>query len=94
MKKPAFPLRAASFIALAVCFSMAWPPGLGAVSMGDYLGKTRAEIAKNIEAQGYEVEEFETENGLIEVEAAIDGKSYEIHVDPESGEIVRMEKDD
>jgi hypothetical protein len=87
-------LRKASFFVVAACLSLASGLGLGAVSTGIYLGKTKAEISKNLEMQGYEVEEFEEEAGLIEVEAAIDGVSYEIHVDPKSGTIVSSEEDD
>ena len=64
------------------------------VSKGDYLGKNRAEIVESLEQQGYEVGEFETERGFFEVEASISGKRYEIHVDPETGLIARIGKDD
>jgi hypothetical protein len=94
MKRSTFLARTISFFAFVACVSLAGGTGLGAVSTGDYLGKTKAEIAKSLETQGYEVEEFEKEDGLIEVEAAIDGVSYEIHVDPKTGEIVSFEEDD
>ena len=67
---------------------------LAGVSLDDYLGKTRGEIAASLEAEGYVVEEFETEGGVIEVEANIDGSSYEIHVDSKTGKIVHIEDDD
>ena len=67
---------------------------LAAASIGDYLGKTQAEIAQSLRQRGYEVEEFEVEGGLIEVEASLDGQQDEIHVDPRSGKIVHIEADD
>jgi hypothetical protein len=65
-----------------------------AVSKGDYVGKRPAEIVKSLEQQGYKVGELETERGYFEVEASTGGKRYEIHVDPETGKIAKIGKDD
>ncbi len=65
-----------------------------AVSKGDYVGKTPDEIVKGLEQQGYKVGELETERGYREVEASIDGKRYEIHVDLETGKVAEIGKDD
>jgi hypothetical protein len=94
IKRPTYALRAIYIFAFAACLSLVVGLSFGAATNGDYLGKTRVEIAKNLREQRYRVQEFETENGVIEVEGAIDGVSYEIHVDPKTGEIVSIEIDD
>ena len=75
---------------------MALPAGWAnaATLKGDYVGKTPAEIVKSLERQGYKVGELETERGYFEVEASIDGKWYEILVNPETGKVAKIGKDD
>lgn len=94
MKWPALCLCAFSFFIFATCLSLAGGTGPGAVSTGDYLGKSKADITKTLVSRGYEVEEFENAGGLIDVEAAINGVPFEIHVDLNSGSIVGIEEDD
>lgn len=96
MHKGRYLIPIAGFLAVAVGFGLTAQMGLGAVqkAVGAYLGKSEEEIARTLESEGYDVEDFETEDGLIEVEANIGGVSYEIYVDPESGEIVSIKKDD
>ena len=75
---------------------MALPAGPtgAAASKGDYVGKTAAEIVQGLERQGYSVAEFETERGFFEVEASNGGRRYEILVDPGTGKIEKIGKDD
>ena len=94
MNRSALGLFAFSVLIFAACLNQAGGLAAGAVSSGHYLGKTKAEIAEALKRQGYEVEGFENEGGLIEVEAAFNGVSYEIHVDQNSGIVVEIEKDD
>ena len=66
--------------------------GAAAVSNGDYIGKTEAEMSANLEQQGYEVLRTETEDGNLEAEAVLEGKTYEIYADPRTGQIVEIEE--
>ena len=64
-----------------------------AVVTGDYVGKSKAEIAQSLEQQGYEVRKVETEDGYLEAYALVDRKRFEIYVDPQSGNVVKIEQD-
>ncbi len=64
------------------------------MNVGDVLGSTEAEILSAVEAQGYVVNEIEIEDGDIEVEAVLDGKTYEIEVSSKSGMVLEIELDD
>ena len=94
MKIPDFSMRTIASALLVA--AMILPSGLAnaGVSSGDYIGKRPSEIVENLERQGYVVGELETERGYFEVEASIDGKGYEIHIDPESGKVAKIDKDD
>jgi len=76
--------------------ALALPAGLSmaAAAKGSYAGKTKAEITKTLEQQGYKVRKVETEDGELEAYALLDGARYEIYVDPESGKIVKIKQDD
>ena len=87
-------LRTIAALLFAAGAALTGRSALGAASLEDYLGKTKAEIAATLESEGYVVEEFDIEGGVIEVEATIDGIRYEIHIDPETGKIVHIEEDD
>lgn len=65
-----------------------------AVERGDTVGTDGAAIRSALEADGYEVRKIETEDGELEAYALKDGKRYEIHVDPASGKVSRVEEDD
>ena len=69
-------------------------PSLAAVSKGVYVGKTKAEIVTNMKKQGYSVRKFEREGRWLEVEAMYGEVRYEIHVDPKTGKVVKVEEDD
>ena len=88
MIKSAYPSRLLASMALAA--ALALPAGLAfaAASKGDYVGKTAAEITENLVQQGYEVREIE-----LEAKAVLDGKLYEIKLDPLTGKIVEIKED-
>jgi uncharacterized membrane protein YkoI len=65
-----------------------------AVMSGDYVGKTKAEIAASLEQQGYDVRKVETEDGNLEAYAVLDRQRFEIYVDPRTGNVVKIEQDD
>ncbi len=69
-------------------------PAFAASSIGDYVGKTAAEITENLEQQGYKVGEIEREDGNLEAKVVLDGKPYEIYADPRTGKIIEIEEDD
>ncbi len=88
MIKSAYLSRLLASAALAA--ALAVPPGLAfaAASEGDYVGTVAAEITESLEQQGYEVDEIE-----LEVKVFLDGKPYEIKLDPRTGKIVKIEED-
>lgn len=86
--------RFAAFALFAGALATPAHPAKADAAIGDYVGKTPAEITRSLERQGYRVREFEVENELFEVEATRDGKEDEIHVDPRTGRIVKIEADD
>lgn len=55
--------------------------------------KTKEQILKILEEQGYRVKEIDFEDGIYEAEAYQDGKEYEIKLD-QTGKIIKIEKDD
>jgi predicted fused transcriptional regulator/phosphomethylpyrimidine kinase len=63
-------------------------------TVGAKLGVTAAEIVAALAAEGYEVTKYERERREIEVEATRDGRRWEMKIDPQSGEIVRLKQDD
>ncbi|MDW4548636.1 PepSY domain-containing protein [Defluviimonas sp. D31] len=42
---------------------------------------TQAKITADLKAQGYEVRKIDSEDGMIEVYAVKDGKTYELYLD-------------
>ncbi len=61
-----------------------------ALSTGDYIGKTEAEITESLKKQGYEVLEVDREGDLLEAEIVRDGKEYEISADSHTGKVVEI----
>ncbi len=55
--------------------------------------KPLSEIIRSVEMQGYAPIEVERENGLWEIEATKDGKTYELAADPKTGEIQSVEEE-
>ncbi len=61
---------------------------------GSYAGKSKTEITTLLQDQGYEVRDIEVEDDLLEAYAMKDGMRFEIYVDPNTGNIVKVEEDD
>ncbi|WP_299371764.1 PepSY domain-containing protein [uncultured Kiloniella sp.] len=61
---------------------------------GTYVGKSKTEITDLLQTQGYEVREIEVEDEYLEAYALKDGIRYEIYVDPNTGNIVKVKEDD
>lgn len=86
-------LGAASFNATA---SESDDAKLEAAPLGAVLGTTEADVRAALEAKGFTVAEIEMEDGEIEADVKLDGKSYEIEVDAKTGKITEteLEEDD
>ncbi len=61
---------------------------------GDAAGTEEADILAFLEAEGYTIEEVETEGDVLEVEALLDGSAFEIEVDLTTGQIAEIEAED
>jgi uncharacterized membrane protein YkoI len=55
--------------------------------------KSKEDITKLLEGQGYRIKEVEFDDGAYEVEAYKDGKEFEIKLD-RMGNILKIEEDD
>ena len=66
---------------------------VAAVQVGDVLGNTEEQIQAALVQSGYQVEEIETEDGMIEVEIVVEDVEMEILVDPTTGAVVVMEQE-
>ncbi|MCU9846434.1 PepSY domain-containing protein [Defluviimonas sp. WL0024] len=64
-------------LAAALALACAFPAV--ASSMPD--AATQAKITADLKAQGYEVRKIDSEDGMIEVYAVKDGKTYELYLD-------------
>ncbi len=67
---------------------------LAAVSLGDTVGTTEAEIRAGLVAAGYTIEEIEIEADEIEAEVTLDGQALEIEISPQNGTVVAIEATD
>lgn len=69
---------------------------LANVGIGDKLGTSEAEIRATLEAQGYELEEIEFEDGEIEVEFTKGGVETELVLNQSDGVVkaIEMEVED
>jgi hypothetical protein len=63
------------------------------IDIGKKIGISAADIVKVLGDNGYEMDEFERDDDYIEVEARSDTVELEIKIDPDSGEIVKIEKE-
>ncbi len=88
MIKSAYLYRFLASAALAAALTVPAGSVFAAASEGDYVGLTAAEITESLVQQGYEVDEIE-----LEVKVFLDGKPYEIKLDPRTGKIVEIEED-
>lgn len=55
--------------------------------------KSKEEIGRLLEAQGYRIKEIELDDGVYEVEAYKDGKEFEIKLD-KTGNVLKIKEDD
>lgn len=76
-------------ILAAALAAVAAPTIAAALSNGEAVGTTEADIRAALEAQGYEIDEI-----AIEVEAMRDGVPYEIEISLATGEVLEIEQDD
>ncbi|MDH3581095.1 MAG: PepSY domain-containing protein [Hyphomicrobiales bacterium] len=83
-------------LGIAVGAVLALSAGLAAaeVSHGTYTGKSTSEVRQQLEGQGYHVQKIETDDGYLEAYAVLNGKRYEIKVDPRTGKVIRIERED
>ena len=78
---------------MAVLAALVLSPGttFAEPSHGDYVGKSNAEITKNLIQQGYQFREFNRDNvNLLEADVVKNGMPYEIFVNPQTGKIVKI----
>ena len=64
------------------------------LTVGEQAGTSEVEIRAFLEERGYSVNEFETEDGTIEVEFTDAGRELEIEIDATTGKIVEVELED
>ncbi|WP_299686167.1 PepSY domain-containing protein [uncultured Tateyamaria sp.] len=64
------------------------------LELGQPLGTTEEGIRAALTDMGYTVEEFEAEEGEIEVDVTLDGVAYEVEVAADTGHIIAMELED
>lgn len=67
---------------------------LADIGLGDTLGTNASEIRATLEAQGYEIEEIEFEDGEIEVELVKDGVETELVLSEADGVVKAIELED
>ena len=67
---------------------------VAAFQLGDTVGTDEASIRAQLEAQGYEVEEIETEDGYISVEFQKGSVEMELEIDLATGQVLAIESDD
>lgn len=79
----------------AILLAAALVIGAGSLAYADVPGKdwmTKEQVMTKLKGMGYtDVKELEADDGHWEGDAVKDGKTYEIHVDPHSGELTKNE---
>ena len=91
MYRPAFLSWFVASLVAAAAFALPASTALADPGHGDYVGKSTAEITKNLLQQGFKFQEFDREDpSLLEAEVVRDGKPYEIFVHPQTGKIVKI----
>lgn len=64
------------------------------LSAGDQVGTTFEAVIAKLTDAGYEIQEVEREDGGLEVEAVLNGTTYEIMIDGETGAVMEIEVED
>ncbi len=91
MSKSAYLSRLLASMPVVAAIVLSAGPAFAEPSHGDYVGKSTAEIAKNLLRQGYKFREYNRDDGsLLEAEVVRDGKPFEIFADPRTGRIVKV----
>ena len=94
MKTVSLPKRLAVVAAFGAALSSLPIAAWADLSAGDPLGKTDAEIRASLESLGYMVEEIEIEDDEIEAEVTMNGEAFELEIDPATGQVAEIEKED
>lgn len=81
-------------IAVAALAAVAVAAPAAALEIGDVLGVDAAAVRSALEAQGYVIEEIETDDDEIEVDAMLDGVEWEIEVSAADGSVLEIERED
>ncbi len=79
-----------ALLAALLCPTLA----IAQIEVGDVAGTEEAQILAFLEADGYTIQEVETEGTELEVLAMLDGALFEIEVDLETGQIAEIEAED
>ena len=61
------------------------------IGVGDVAGTDEAQILAFLEANGYTIQDVETDRSELEVEVMLDGIAYEIEIDLATGQITEIE---
>ncbi len=88
------PLYLFRIVTLGAALALPAHLAFAAVAQGDFAGKSKTEISSHLQQQGYSVREIETEDSLFEAYAELDGRTYEIYVDAETGKVLKVKLDD
>lgn len=61
------------------------------IAPGMVLGTTASAVEMALKTEGYDLRKFETESGYFEVKATRDGKTWDVKVDPGTGQVTKVE---
>ena len=89
MPKSGFTSQTLASVA-AAALMMVFANAAVALSSGDYVGKTKAELTESLKKQGYKIIEVERESDVLEAEISRDGKVYEVSADIATGKVVEF----
>jgi hypothetical protein len=86
------------FVMKAVLLASALVIGAGTLAFADMPGKdwmSKEQVTTKLKSMGYsDVMKLEADDGHWEGDAMKDGKAFEIHVDPHTGELTKNEPKD
>ena len=86
--------HAKKLTAMAAILALYPTIALAEVTVGALMGTEEAQIRASLEAAGYSVKEIEIEDGEIEAEVMLDGKTLEVEISPEDGTVLALETDE
>ncbi|HEY9040117.1 MAG TPA: PepSY domain-containing protein [Roseovarius sp.] len=78
-------------LAMITLLAFATPALAEDLSTDTMLGTTMQEVQTKLTEMGYEVRKAEMEDGKIEVYFVKDGKMGEVYVNPETGQITKLD---